>query len=283
MSYNLKQGTASTVMIGPFLDITDGNTQENGLTIANTEIKLHKKDAVALVDKSAGGATSVGSGYYTIALDAADTDTLGDLTIIVHQVANALPTKFVAKVVEANVYDSLYGTGDNLEVDLVLMEGVAGTSLPSTQASVDGLNDISTVEVRAEVDGGITAASLSTFDETTDQVIVATNNDKTGYSISGGVDVTAINGDSAAAVNLALAAGVIVPGAAVSGTLSTTQMSTNLTEATDSHYNSAAVVWTSGALVGQRSNITGYAGASKVLTFSEITEAPSAGDTFILV
>lgn len=75
----------------------------------------------------------------------------------------------------------------------------------------------------------------------------------------------------------------IVSGAALTGTLSTTQMTSDLTEATDDHYNGRVIVWVSGNLYGQASVITDYDGAAKKLTFTAVTEAPSNGDKFIIV
>jgi len=75
----------------------------------------------------------------------------------------------------------------------------------------------------------------------------------------------------------------IVSGAAITGTLSTTQMTSDLTEATDDHYNGRVIVWVSGNLYGQASVITDYDGATKKLTFTAVTEVPSNGDKFIIV
>ena len=88
---------------------------------------------------------------------------------------------------------------------------------------------------------------------------------------------------SAAATKLALSAGTIITGAAAAGTLSTTQMTTNLGEATDDHYNGRILIWTSGVLQNQASDITDYDGGTKMLTFTAVTEAPSAADTFVIV
>ena len=87
----------------------------------------------------------------------------------------------------------------------------------------------------------------------------------------------------AAATKLALGAGTVVSGAAATGTLSTTQMTTNLTEATNDHYNGRIIIWTSGVLEDQATDITDYDGATKKLTYTATTEAPSDGDTFIIV
>lgn len=75
----------------------------------------------------------------------------------------------------------------------------------------------------------------------------------------------------------------IVRGQAQTGTLSTTQMTTNLTEATDDHYNGRIIIWTSGVLKDQATNITDYTGATKLFTYTATTEAPSNGDTFVIV
>ena len=75
----------------------------------------------------------------------------------------------------------------------------------------------------------------------------------------------------------------IVVGAAITGTLSTTQMTTDLTETTDDHYNGRIIIWTSGVLQDQATDITDYTGSTKLLTYTAVTEAPSNTDTFIIV
>ena len=96
-------------------------------------------------------------------------------------------------------------------------------------------------------------------------------------------DAAAISGSTAAAVNLEASAEVIVIGAAEAGTLSTTVMTSDLAEATNDHYNGRVIVWTSGDLLGQATDITDYAGVDGTLTFTATTEAPSAADTFVIV
>ena len=75
----------------------------------------------------------------------------------------------------------------------------------------------------------------------------------------------------------------ITVGAAITGTLSDTQMTTDLTEITDNHYNGKTVIWISGNLAGQASDITDYDGGSKMLTYTTVTEAPANTDKFIIV
>lgn len=69
---------------------------------------------------------------------------------------------------------------------------------------------------------------------------------------------------------------------AKAGTLSTTQMSTNLTEGTDNHYIGRTIVWLTGVLTRQASDITDYVAVNGVLTYTAVTEAPSADDEFVI-
>ena len=97
------------------------------------------------------------------------------------------------------------------------------------------------------------------------------------------VDAQAISGSTNAADRMEASILTVVSGAAQAGTLSTTQMTTNLTEATDDHFNGRIIIWLDNALANQATNITDYDGASKMLTYTAVTEAPQAGDTFIIV
>lgn len=96
-------------------------------------------------------------------------------------------------------------------------------------------------------------------------------------------DVTAISGSTTAADRLEASVLTIVSGTAQTGTLSTTQMTSDLSEATDDHYNGRIIIWTSGVLQNQATDITDYSGTNGLLTFTAVTEAPSNGDTFIII
>lgn len=106
----LRQSTASQeVLLGPFVDSTDGNTEETALTIANTDIKIWKTGATTLANKTSGGATHISNGEYYAVLDATDTDTIGPMIIRVH-VAGALAVRLFCTVLDEAVYDVLFGT-----------------------------------------------------------------------------------------------------------------------------------------------------------------------------
>lgn len=64
---------------------------------------------------------------------------------------------------------------------------------------------------------------------------------------------------------------------------STTVITTDLTEATNDHYNGRTVVFTSGAMAGQATSVTDYNGSTKEITCATLTEAPANGVTAVIV
>jgi len=103
----LKQSTASqSVLIGPFVDDTDGTTPETGLTIANTDIRLSANGG-NLAAKNSGGGTHDEAGWYAITLDATDTATVGRLQLHC-KMTGALMVHNDFHVLEEAVYDDLF-------------------------------------------------------------------------------------------------------------------------------------------------------------------------------
>lgn len=123
MTIYLKYNTASQeVPLGYFVDSTDGNSEETGLTINNTDIKLWKTGATTLANKNSGGATHISNGVYYAVLDATDTNTLGSMKIFVH-VSGALPVILETVVLPAMVYDSMIAGTDVLQADVTQWNG----------------------------------------------------------------------------------------------------------------------------------------------------------------
>lgn len=120
----VKQSTAKTIPVGPFLDSTDGNTNETALTIAQADIRISKNGGAWAQTNNVAGATHQENGYYSVPLNTTDTNTLGHLRISIH-VAGALAVWDDVMVLSAKVYDSLIGGTDILQVDLTQMGGVA--------------------------------------------------------------------------------------------------------------------------------------------------------------
>ena len=162
----LKQSTASQeVPLGYFVDSTDGNTEETGLTIANTDIKVWKTGATTLANKNSGGATHISNGIYYAVLDATDTDTLGPLVIFVH-VSGALTVRLECCVLAANVYDSLVGATDKLDVNTAEIAG-SNVSTSTAQIGVNVVNAAGTAWASGAItsgvfgSGAITAAAIA--------------------------------------------------------------------------------------------------------------------------
>lgn len=157
----LKQSTASQeVLLGPFVDSTDGVTAETALTIANTDIKIFKAGATTLANKNSGGATHISGGNYYAVLDATDTDTLGSGAIVV-QMSGALAVRHDFCVLAANVYDSLIGSGDVLDVSVTQWTGTNVASPDTagypkvTVKSGTGTGEISLSSGRVALQSGI--------------------------------------------------------------------------------------------------------------------------------
>uniref|UniRef100_A0A6M3KIM5 Uncharacterized protein n=3 Tax=viral metagenome TaxID=1070528 RepID=A0A6M3KIM5_9ZZZZ len=109
-------------------------------------------------------------------------------------------------------------------------------------------------------------------------------------ALSGGnikADMLAISTSTDAADKLEASAETIVTGTAAAGTLSTTEMTTDLTVTVADQFNGTQLIFkedtTTAALRRQRTSVTGTAVAGGKLTFTAITTAPVDGDSFTLV
>jgi len=136
----------------------------------------------------------------------------------------------------------------------------------------------------------LTAATNITSDGAAINVTAGVVDLVTDVTNSNPADVTAINGSATAAARLALSANEIIP--ATVDTVINTHTPTNtefqaddVTEATASHFNGRIVIFTSGVLDGQATDITGYSqvGGIGQFTVTAMTEAPADNDTFIIV
>jgi len=146
--YHLRQGTAVTVPLGPFVDSTDGYTPETGLTIAYTDVRLSVNGGEFAAKHDTNGCTHDEGGWYSCPLDSTDTANLGLLRLYV-EASGALPVWHDFAVIQSNVYDSLYST-DKVQVDVVQVEGgdatdslLAAITSDSTKIAASQLNTLS--------------------------------------------------------------------------------------------------------------------------------------------
>ncbi len=155
MTIPLRQSTASQeIPLGYFVDSTDGDSAETGLTIANTDIKIWKNGATTLANKNSGGATHISGGIYYCVLDATDTNTLGGLVVFVH-VSGALCFKQDCCVWVPQVYDSMFGT-DKLDVAVVEQANIDFGALQKASINLEVDNALNTA-----IPGGPTANSMN--------------------------------------------------------------------------------------------------------------------------
>jgi len=106
--------------------------------------------------------------------------------------------------------------------------------------------------------------------------------------VGGRIDATvgALNNNVSAAVNLEKSASVIIRGAVDASPAPTTTAfgdTTNLTATANDFYKGRIIIFTSGTLAKQATDITAYTGATKVVTYTALTAAPTAADTYVIV
>jgi hypothetical protein len=166
----LKQSTAVTVKIGPFIDDTDGKTAETGLTLSQADIRLSKNGGDIAQKNESSAATHDELGYYNCALDTTDTETLGRLQLAVHE-SGALPVWHEFMICPANVWDSLFGE-DRLQVHAAeITNGLITAAAIATDAiDADAIATDAVTELQA---GLATAAALAVVDDYLDTEVAA--------------------------------------------------------------------------------------------------------------
>ena len=264
----LKQSTASQeILIGPFVDATDGVTAETGLTIANTDIKIHKAGATTLADKNSGGATHISGGLYYAVLDATDTNTLGSGQIHV-SVSGALPCKVDFTVLPANIYDSMIAGTDLFDVSVTQWTGTA-VATPDTAGYP---------KVTVKSGTGTGEISLSSGE------VTPTTASKTGYRLSAtGVDDIwdeAVSGHvTAGSTGASL---YQVRSATAQAGASTTITLDASASAVNDFYNNQIIYIVSGTGAGQSRIISDYDGGTKVATVPTWGTNPSSDSVFVI-
>jgi hypothetical protein len=141
MTLWLKQSTAAVLSFGPFLDKTDGVTEETGLVSAldhgTTGIKLSKNGGAMTIRHASVTATTYDAyGMYRVTLDTTDTNTLGTLRMAFNEAATCLPVWQDFMVLPANIYDSIVSGSDLIDVSMAQILGTAVSS-PATAGVLD--------------------------------------------------------------------------------------------------------------------------------------------------
>ena len=171
MSRLLKQSTAFTFRVGPFLDSTDGVTAETALTIAQADIQISKNGGAFAQTSATPTTTHDTDGWYQCPLTTTDTGTLGPLTVQI-TMTGALPVWEHFLVVPANVYDSLVAATDTLQADVTQLAGVA-QSLTDLKDFADAGYDPATNKVAGVV--LVDTVTTNTDMRGTDSALLASN------------------------------------------------------------------------------------------------------------
>jgi len=120
----LKQSTAVTFQLGPFVDVGDGVTPETGLATnmdnATTGIRVSKNGVASIDRNSATAPAHDDDGYYRVELSTTDTNALGTLHVQYEELGVTLPMWKDFMVVTANIWDTFFST-DQLDVNVTNM------------------------------------------------------------------------------------------------------------------------------------------------------------------
>ena len=164
----LRQSSTFTDRIGPFLDATDGVTEEVGLTTAAAAIFLSPNGGNFVAKNESTAIAHDQDGWYVILYDATDTATVGKLEVMIQAPGTHLPVWKTYWVLEENVYDALFAASASQGTDLAALittVGTAGDGLTEAGATGNHLSAIPwnaawDAEVQSEVNDALVALRL---------------------------------------------------------------------------------------------------------------------------
>lgn len=255
----LRQSTAATLRVGPFVDSVDGVTPETGVTLSAADQAELLKATGATVDISAATFAAITGvdGWYSLSLTTSHTDTVGMITVVIQDSSVCLPVFARAMVLSAVPYDALVAATDNFDVSVTQWTGT----------------NVATVDTAGHP-----------------KVTLKTGTGAGELSVTSGiasVNATQIGGNATAGTNLSVSAQTMTPFTVNTAGFAptTTQFETSITEATASHYVGGLIRWRTGALAGQQALISAYTleGGRGRFTVSAMTEAPANGDAGVVL
>ena len=129
MTQYLRQSTAATLKLGPFVD-TDG-AATTGLTISQADVRLSKNGGNMAQKNESTSCTHDEIGLYDCPVDTTDTNTLGRLDVAVAE-SGALIVVQSYSVIPATIYDQMFAA--SFPRGPVLASGTLGATGNSTTA-----------------------------------------------------------------------------------------------------------------------------------------------------
>lgn len=166
MARLLKQSTAFTFRIGPFLDSADGVTAETGLTIAQADIQISKAGGAFAQTSASPTTTHDADGWYQCPLTTTDTNTLGSLTVQI-VVAGAVPVWEHFMVLPAAVYDAMVSGTVGFPINSGIKKNTAFTKFQFLMTDSTNHNPATGLTVAGTVskDGGAFASITDSVTE----------------------------------------------------------------------------------------------------------------------
>lgn len=272
----VKKGSVDRSVTVRIIDSTDG-TPETGVVYNTTGIDLwYRREGAAVVSiteatlaalttaHTDGGFLTISHGYYRLDLPDAAFATGAN-----HVDFGGTVTGMVVIGGRVRLVD--YDPEDTVRMGL--------TALPNAAANAAGGLPVSTAGALS-MDGikSDTAAILVDTSTTLDGRIPAA-------LVGGRMDsnASALNGDATAAAKLAKSASVIFEGSVTGAATTTTLIDSALTETAADFWKGRIIIFTSGALKYQATDITAFDPATDKLTFTALTAAPAAAVTYVIV
>lgn len=190
-----------------------------------------------------------------------------------------------------NSGQSIAQTGDasNITAQISIDGGTTASITDTNPTEVDntghpGLYMFNLTQSETNGDVLLVSATTTTADVIIDPVSIFTT---PGNNEGLHCDLRKIHGDAVAASGLSKSARSILPTTVTSEGLTPTtiQFNTPLGEATTNHFAGRRILFTDGALSGEVTSISGYSlsGGFGQFTVYALTEAPSSGDSLIIV
>lgn len=177
MTVWLRQSTAATLLLGPYLDSTDGVTPETALA---PTVRLARAGGAWGARSDATAIAHTENGFYSVPLDATDTGTLGRLDLA-SVVAGAAPVWDRALVLPAQVWDSLLST-DRLQVHAA---EISPALITPTTFAANAINDAAVAaDVTIAAVTGAVGSVTGAVGSVTAPVTAGTVTDKAGYALS---------------------------------------------------------------------------------------------------
>lgn len=252
---DLKISTSRAVLIGPFIDETDGKTRQTGLSLVASDCRISKNGANVATPTLSGSITHAFQGHYYLTFATGDVDTNGTLELVVYK-SGSLPVFHNFDVLPAASWDVLHGSS----IFDVNMTKVAGSNVSATS----GLLDANITKI-----GGTTAPQTSGVLDVNTTKIGGTTAPATAGVLD--VNMTKVNGTAVLATAGLLDANITKIGSNVAPQ-SSGVLEVNLTKIGGQAYDGGA--W---ELVGKRLHLSNNAGPGFK---AEATSGNNAGAIF---